>query len=90
MIMTDNNSIQPNSDSWKGCTLEELRQRRLLAYVRVQLQKEKLASSLAASQEARSKGFLGLISGNMSVFDYVRLGFKAYLFARRFFIKSNR
>ena len=88
--MTDNNPIQSNSDSWNGYTLEELRQRRLLAYVKVQLQKEKLASSLAASHEARSKGFLGLISGNMSVFDYVRLGFKAYLFARRFFIKSNR
>ena len=90
MNMTDNNSIQPNSDSWNGCTLEELRQRRLLAYVKVQLQKEKLASSLAASQEARSKGFLGLISGKMSVFDYLRLGFKAYIFARRFFTKSNR
>ena len=90
MIMTDNNSIHTNSDSWNGCTLEELRQRRLLAYVKVQLQKEKLTSSLAAPQEARSKGLLGLISGNMSVFDYVRLGFKAYLFARRFFIKSNR
>lgn len=88
--MTDNNPIQSNSDSWNGYTLEELRQRRLLAYVKVQLQKEKLTSSLAASQEARSKGLLGLISGNMSVFDYVRLGFKAYLFARRFFIKSNR
>ena len=48
--MTDNNSIHTNSDSWNGCTLEELRQRRLLAYVKVQLQKEKLASSLAASQ----------------------------------------
>ena len=88
--MTDNNPIQSNSDSWNGYTLEELRQRRLLAYVKVQLQKEKLTSSLAAPQEARSKGFLGLISGNMSVFDYLRLGFKAYLFARRFFIKSNR
>ena len=85
--MTDNNPIQSNSDSWNGCTLEELRQRRLLAYVKVQLQKEKLASSLAASQEARSKGLLGLISGNMSVFDYVRLGFKAFFLARRFFHK---
>ena len=87
MIMTDNNSIHTNSDSWNGYTLEELRQRRLLAYVKVQLQKEKLTSSLAASQEARSKGFLGLISGNMSVFDYVRLGFKAFFLARRFFHK---
>ena len=86
--MTDNNPIQSNSDSWNGCTLEELRQRRLLAYVKVQLQKEKLTSSLAASQEARSKGLLlGLISGNMSVFDYVRLGFKAFFLARRFFHK---
>ena len=85
--MIDNNPIQSNSDSRKGYTLEELRQRRLLAYVKVQLQKEKLASSLAASQEARSKGFLGLISGNMSVFDYVRLGFKAFFLARRFFHK---
>ena len=85
--MTANNSLHTNSDSWNGCTLEELRQRRLLAYVKVQLQKEKLGSSLAASQEVRSKGFLGLISGNMSVFDYVRLGFKAFFLARRFFHK---
>lgn len=88
--MTDNNSIHTNSDSWNGCTLEELRQRRLLAYVRVQLQKEKLTSSLAAPQGSSGNGILGAISGKMSVFDYVRLGFKAYLFARRFFIKSNR
>ena len=90
MIMTDNNPIQSNSDSWNGCTLEELRQRRLLAYVKVQLQKEKLTSSLSAPQGSRNNGILGAISGKMSVFDYLRLGFKAYIFARRFFTKSNR
>lgn len=83
----DNKSIVPQhkidgKEEWQGCTLEELKRRRVVALVRRELGREKLAHNIGEMKgNVASNGIRGLLFSRNTVAklktaDYLLLGWK--------------
>lgn len=76
-----NNDENPDV-AWRGYTMEDLKYRRSLSYVRLRMQREKLVSEIQGMKSGKdvgaSQSFLSGIFNGYNTLDYAILGFKSY------------
>ena len=95
----DIKTVQETDASWKGYTLDELQYRRAVTLTRIEIQKGKMfqqVQSAGINGDFSTKGITGVLMkkffGNMSIVDYVFIGFKVARTALKFIqiIKGRR
>lgn len=82
-------------EEWKGYSLDELRQQRAISLVKLELEKNKLATAAGSVKDrAHEQGLRGLVFSNslvkgLNVVDYALLAFKLSQLGFKFWKKRK-
>lgn len=75
---------------WDGYSLEDIRYRRAVNQVKMEMEKERLASVMSRFSSGRTaavfnSGLLGRIFSHLSIIDYALIGFQIFQQGRKIF-----